>query len=136
MTDGIRHRVSFKFLLSLLLLYFLRFPAAADEGREQSPIFKEKQIKTAIKEYKDAIKKNPRDEGAYLGLIQAYRALDNSKDARVVLTQALERIPNSVWLNIASGDLYFQEARIEKAGERQRINIVSTGIRRLLAPIS
>ena len=119
MTNGIRRRVSFKLLMSLLFLSFLRFPASAGEGRE-SPTFDENQLKTAIKEYKAAIKKNPGDEGAYLGLIQAHRAFYKSKDAREVLTQALKRLPDSVWLHIVSGDLYFQEASIEEAEESYR----------------
>lgn len=106
-------------LMPLFFLYLLCLPAGADE-REAESTYSDKQFKAVIKEYKALIKKNPEDENAHLGLIQAYKAIGESKDVFKAVKQALERLPTSVPLHIASGDLYFQEANMDEAAKSYR----------------
>ena len=116
MKISLRRREKLKFLLSLLFLSLLCLPTRADE-RQAPTTYNEKQFKAVIREYKAIIKKNPVDENAHLGLIQSYKTIGESKDAINAVKQALERLPASVPLYIASGDLYFQEANMDEAAK-------------------
>ena len=116
MKFSFRRGEKLKYLLSLFLLSLLCLPAGADE-REAPATYSEKQFKAVIKDYKAAIKKNPGDEKAHLALIQAYKSIGESKDAFKAVKQALERLPASVPLHIASGEMYFQDANMEEAAK-------------------
>jgi tetratricopeptide (TPR) repeat protein len=128
MIDGIGRVAGFKLWLMLLLLPFC-LPVTADEHIEPVSAFDyEKQLKAAIKEFKAAIKKNPKSEEAHLGLIRAYRELRAEKDTRKAVEKALENLPDSVPMHVVSGDIYFQAADIKAAaGEYRKVLQLDAG---------
>lgn len=59
----------------------------------------------AIAAYQQALKRNPRDEAAELGLADAYRKVHNIEEARAALQKARHHHPQSAAVLTATGDL-------------------------------